>query len=98
SFSRDWSSDVCSSDLIPKESRMLRIVSDYADLQHEHNFLGTALDEEPVREYLLKMAGQRYDRELVDIFFTALDDFEEGVVSNFEIGRASCRERVELWV
>ena len=76
--------DRLAANAIPKESRMLRIVSDYADLQHEHNFLGTALDEEQVREYLLKMAGQRYDRELVDIFFTALDDFEEGVVSNFE--------------
>ncbi len=69
---------------ITKESRMLRIVSDYADLQHEHNFLGESLNELQTREYLLKMAGQRYDRELVDIFLMALDDFEEGVVSSFE--------------
>src|SRR5690606_29946241 len=55
--------DRLAANAIPKESRMLRIVSDYVDLQHEHNFLGTALDEEQVREYLLKMAGQRYDRE-----------------------------------
>ena len=76
--------DRLAANAIPRLSRMLRIVSDYADLQHEHNFLGAALSEERVREYLLKMAGQRYDRELVDIFLTALDDFEEGVVSNYE--------------
>ncbi len=76
--------DRLTANAIPRESRMLRIISDYADLQHEHNFLGEALNEAQVREYLLKMAGQRYDRELVDIFLTALDDFEEGVVSSIE--------------
>merc|ERR1712000_477185 len=31
-----------------------------------------------------KMAGQRYDRELVDIFMDVLEDFDEGVVPNME--------------
>ena len=76
--------DKLSGSAIPKEARILRIVSDYADLQREHNFLGETLDEETVRAYLLKMAGQRYDRELVDVFMTVLDDFEEAVVPNLE--------------
>ncbi len=69
---------------IPKACRMLRIVSDYSDLQHEYNFLGTKLSAEQARDYLLKMAGQRYDRELVDIFLLALGDFNDGVVSTYD--------------
>lgn len=76
--------DKLSGNAIPKEARILRIVSDYVELQREHNFLGETLDEETARAYLLKMAGQRYDRELVDVFMTVLDDFEEGVVPNLE--------------
>lgn len=76
--------DKLSGDAIPKEARILRIVSDYVELQREHSFLGESLDEETARAYLLKMAGQRYDRELVDVFMTVLDDFEEGVVPNLE--------------
>ena len=76
--------DKLSGDAIPKEARILRIVSDYVEIQREHNFLGETLDEEGARAYLLKMAGQRYDRELVDIFMDVLEDFSEGVVPNME--------------
>ncbi len=76
--------DKLSGDAIPKEARILRIVNDYVEVQREHNFLGETLDEESARAYLLKMAGQRYDRELVDIFMDVLEDFSEGVVPNME--------------
>ena len=76
--------DKLSGDAIPKEARILRIVTDYVEIQREYNFLGETLDEEQAREYLLKMAGQRYDRELVDIFMDVLEDFDEGVVPNME--------------
>ncbi|WP_430460378.1 HD domain-containing phosphohydrolase [Thalassolituus sp. LLYu03] len=69
---------------IPKEARILRIVSDYAEIQREHNFLGEALDEETARAYLLKMAGQRYDRQLVDVFMEVLNEYESDVGSNSE--------------
>ncbi|MCY0966265.1 HD domain-containing phosphohydrolase [Parathalassolituus penaei] len=71
-------------DAIPREARLLRIVTDYVDLQREYNFLGERLNEEASKAYLLKMAGQRYDRELVDIFMEVLEDFDEGVVSNMD--------------
>lgn len=76
--------DKLAGDAIPKEARILRIVSDYAEMQRERNFLGETLDEPTARAYLLKMAGQRYDRELVDIFMEVLKDFEGNVVSNME--------------
>ncbi|WP_221795867.1 HD domain-containing phosphohydrolase [Oceanobacter mangrovi] len=69
---------------IPLAARILRIVTDYADLQREHNFIGEKLSDEDARTYLLKHVGSRYDRELVDIFGEVLDDFDEGVVSNLE--------------
>lgn len=76
--------DKLSGNAIPKEARILRIVTDYVELQREYNFLGETLDEATTRAYMLKMAGQRYDRELIDIFMIALDDFDEGVVPNLE--------------
>jgi hypothetical protein len=76
--------DKLAGDAIPKEARILRIVCDYVDIQREHNFLGETLDEETAKAYLLKLAGQRYDRELVDVFMGVLEEYTEGVVSNVE--------------
>ncbi|MGB1090739.1 MAG: HD domain-containing phosphohydrolase, partial [Oceanobacter sp.] len=76
--------DRLASDAIPLESRLLRIVTDFVDLQREHNFLGERLEADDAKKYLLKMAGKRYDRELVDLFMEALEDFGEGVVSNVD--------------
>ncbi|GGY47397.1 two-component system response regulator [Bacterioplanes sanyensis] len=58
---------------IARSARVLRIVADYVDLQHTHNFLGETLEPAEAQQYLLKMAGQRYDRELVDIFMEVLE-------------------------
>lgn len=76
--------DRLAGEAIPLESRLLRIVTDYVDLQREYNFLGERLNSEQARQYLLKSAGKRYDRELVDLFMEALEDFGEGVVPNVE--------------
>lgn len=76
--------DRLAAEAIPKESRMLRIVSDYAEIQSEPNFLGQKLSVADAQAYLLKMSGQRYDRELVDIFMETLKDFDGGLVSNME--------------
>ena len=76
--------DKLAGDAIPKEARILRIVSDYAEIQRERNFLGETLDEETARAYLLKMAGQRYDRELLDVFMEVLNEYGGEVVSNVE--------------
>ena len=76
--------DRLAGDAIPKPSRILRIVCDYAELQRESNFLGEPLTEKDARVYLLKLAGQRYDRELVDIFEETLENYEGGAISSRE--------------
>ncbi|MDF1640167.1 HD domain-containing phosphohydrolase [Thalassolituus oleivorans] len=76
--------DRLAGDAIPKEARILRIVGDFVELQREHNFLGETLTEEDAKTYLVRMAGQRYDRELVDVFVEVLDSFDGGVVPNME--------------
>ena len=76
--------DRLAGDAIPKPSRILRIVCDYAELQRESNFLGEPLSEKDARVYLLKLAGQRYDRELVDIFAETLETYDGGAISSME--------------
>lgn len=71
-------------DAIPLESRILRIVTDYVDLQREHNFLGEKLNEDDTRTYMIKMAGLRYDRALIDLLMEVLEDFDEGIVPNMD--------------
>jgi len=76
--------DRLAADAIPKPSRILRIVCDYVELQRESNFLGEPLSEKDARVYLLKLAGQRYDRELVDIFSETLENYNGGAISSME--------------
>ncbi len=76
--------DRLAGDAIPKSSRILRIVCDYAELQRESNFLGEPLSEKDARVYLLKLAGQRYDRELVDVFAETLETYDGGAISSME--------------
>lgn len=76
--------DRLSGEAIPVESRILRLVSDYSDLQQPYNFLDERLSDEQARGYLLNMAGQRYDQDLVEVFMNALDDFADTVVSSIE--------------
>ena len=76
--------DRLAAEAIPRESRMLKIVSDYAELQSEPNFLGRKLSAVDAQTYLLKMSGQRYDRELVTVFMETLTGFDGGLISNTE--------------
>src|SRR5690606_40593662 len=82
-FSRDWSSDVCSSDLADHEAGHAR-VGDRQDAfvfdrHKERNNGATGAHHVAVT----------HDRKL------GLMPASIGVT---EIGRASCRERVEIWV
>ena len=89
--------DRLAAEAIPKPSRVLRIVCDYSELQREQNFLGESLVEKDARTYLLKLAGQRYDRELVDIFSETLDGYNGGPISSTErLNIASAKEGMIL--
>ena len=57
-------------------ARILRIVSDYVDMQNIHNFLGETLEPELAQKYLKNMAGHRYDPELVEVFEELLADVD----------------------
>src|SRR5690606_39568112 len=72
SFSRDWSSDVCSSDPV----RVAR---------HDARMIGTSL-----RWLFTSREHHNYTYDLTPLNRSHLAWF-------VEIGRASCRERVEVW-
>src|SRR5699024_11451988 len=83
---RDWSSDVCSSDL--------------AIMTEEKNIMETLyekLDENSKK--LHDENGQSYIENLglamEDIYTNQRDLLEQSTIQ--EIGRASCRERVKIW-
>src|SRR5690606_39304552 len=73
-FSRDWSSDVCSSDLM--QVAVVHLIPFIAEQLRQ---LGKTCE-------LLQVRQLHTDR-----FPVAVGDVEK-------IGRASCRERVEIWV
>src|SRR5690606_39788533 len=80
-FSRDWSSDVCSSDLI----RVGIIIDNIA------NKAGTERAVSSLCNGLMKFFPNRYEITIISIFST------KNQTSFFEqIGRASCRERVVI--
>src|SRR5207245_6116786 len=71
---RDWSSDVCSSDLVPRDA---------------HGDWQPAPDRPDPVEVLVAQGESRVP-ELLPIRY--------GRMAESEIGRASCRERVWMWV
>src|SRR5690625_6872078 len=73
---RDWSSDVCSSDLSPAHQELLR--------QRMETHIKT------VAEHFKKYGEYGEDNPIV-----AFDVVNEAIAESEEIGRASCRERVE---
>src|SRR5690606_40873419 len=87
-FSRDWSSDVCSSDL--------------ADFLMQ--FSGNAYNgEKQVREalegkrkFVTDVEGETFRKMLEDRLFTQRE-MKWAEVKKREIGRASCRERGQNW-
>src|SRR5207302_5621544 len=91
-FSRDWSSDVCSSDLARPVLSWRRSDFPAAGSRRSALVAGACLDVEPVvllgrkrEERLTKRALDRTQRLLARLFF-------------LQIGRASCRERGEIGV
>src|SRR5690606_40603202 len=91
-FSRDWSSDVCSSDLLDPQFGFLHV------LRPGRPALALDLVEEFRSVILDRLAFTLINRKQIQA-----SDFEcreGGAVSltDEEIGRASCRERVEFWV
>src|SRR5699024_11831567 len=85
---RDWSSDVCSSDL----DALVRLVQDwslrYPLAQGQGNFGSPGNDP---------AAAPRYtETKLATIAMEMLRDIDQETVDFAEIGRASCRERVAV--
>src|SRR5204863_1341546 len=82
---RDWSSDVCSSDLV---------------LVHVQRQIGVLNAQEQIKSQVQEELGERqremFLREQLKAIRKELG--EEGEVVEVEIGRASCRERVEIAV
>src|SRR5699024_11474684 len=90
---RDWSSDVCSSDLMPYsllEAKPIEELCKVVDCEHK---TAPYVDES---DYLVVRTSNVRDGQLVmeSMKYTTLEGYNEWT-SRAEIGRASCRERVE---
>src|SRR5690606_39588612 len=82
-FSRDWSSDVCSSDLLREVIKAAKILRE--EYQIHSNVYSVTSFNELARD---GMVCEEYNR-----LHPLAEDVKEAWVS--KIGRASCRERVE---
>src|SRR5699024_11280817 len=84
---RDWSSDVCSSDLFTEDRLEQAIIELLAAEGYPHT-VGEALDRNPddvlIKSDLRQFLATRYKDDLITEY-----EIES------KIGRASCRERVE---
>src|SRR5438876_8991289 len=90
----DWSSDVCSSDLTPRiANRLLRRVRDYAQVRAAG---AITLDVAHAGLKLLEVDEHGFDEVDRKLLRTIIDKFGGGPVGLNKIGRASCRERVEI--
>src|SRR5690606_40238788 len=86
-FSRDWSSDVCSSDLTPTA------MSDAERLSRAAAFADELSRRRTVRDY----APTPVPREVIEHCLRAAGTAPSGANQQpWQIGRASCRERVEI--
>src|SRR5690606_39897405 len=89
-FSRDWSSDVCSSDLVEHKVDMIKL-TDYPlpvfgeDTERENGY--------PLQVQMLRNAIAAYDALII-----AVNEHNGGPSAFFKIGRASCRESEEMAV
>src|SRR5690606_40757646 len=90
-FSRDWSSDVCSSDLGGHKPRRIIVDNDFVAVEFvadavDKDHRNIVVDKGGKMIVLLRFHRQRYDQAA-----------DTAIVKRFgvEIGRASCRQRVE---
>src|SRR5690606_41059966 len=87
-FSRDWSSDVCSSDLVATAEGAKRTIIDLIPERASVGVPGSVT----LRELGLLEALEKRGNKIVHHWDPSLVGEER------KIGRASCRERVKRWV
>src|SRR5207302_3509969 len=96
SFSRDWSSDVCSSDLPSQFQKQLRLQ------EARRLLLGEDLDAASAAYRVGYHDASHFNREYKSLFgVPPMRDVQrlrdEALQSAGQIGRASCREGVWVW-
>src|SRR5690606_40211557 len=92
-FSRDWSSDVCSSDLKNLKFRGGEVEFVYQPDTHFNATFNVAFID---GRFDNSSASQAGGTSIYNLY--ALGAGPGGLGNGLEIGRASCRERVEMWV
>src|SRR5690606_40895801 len=95
SFSRDWSSDVCSSDLVEfaEALKMGTAVAYKAVIKPVEGTILTVIRE--ASDVAVETASQVSD--LRDLLEYVVHTARDSVARTPKIGRASCRERVGGW-
>src|SRR5690606_40103781 len=91
-FSRDWSSDVCSSDL------QLEKVDEEGRIFHSHQIAQENHEKRITTKSYIEGINKILKRENVygeNEHYVASPTYIDGFLVFTEIGRASCRERVE---
>src|SRR5205085_3822776 len=93
-FDCDWSSDVCSSDLVTQ------LIEQCKKAGAKHIFLVTP----PIYDFAPRKDEFNYDAVLTEyakwqteLKVTGVTVIDLHTAMRKEIGRASCRERVEIW-
>src|SRR5690606_39686231 len=91
SFSRDWSSDVCSSDLLRAKQKARRI---YGILERQfHRYYEVSAQRRGLTGLnLLQILESRLDNVVYRLGFAESRAQARLLVSHGQIGRASCRE------
>src|SRR5690606_41091960 len=91
-FSRDWSSDVCSSDLkVVAVGDVLALSASDAERIGYSEHTASTLEE--VKAWL----GYS-ERDLIEVEISFAEQLSKFILHPVEIGRASCRERACKWV
>src|SRR5690606_40903516 len=93
-FSRDWSSDVCSSDLLFSDWRYAADGTPKADFALNHPEAAGATILVAGRNFGCGSSREHAPWALVDYGFRAVVSSEFADIFRNKIGRASCRERV----
>src|SRR5690606_40707332 len=96
-FSRDWSSDVCSSDLAARRSAMFEDLAHNLEAPHALG-MTTVLVCQDARWFADEPDGKRPARpdDAHGEHIHHITDDLAGFLAMVEIGRASCREVVEI--
>src|SRR5690606_39769159 len=92
-FSRDWSSDVCSSDLFQPEAAPFRLMTPD---QMARALAPLGVDRLYLLPFDREMAGMTDEEFARRVLSEGLGIVHAAVGFDFKIGRASCRERGEL--